>query len=235
MEEQKKETEQKEKGQEQAPAEQDKAEVKKEKQKEAKEQLFNNIKLFDKYDVNVEVHDQGLKNVIGLRPFILPKSAGRLSQQRLARAKVNLIERLIGHLLVPGHKGKKHLRTSKLMSGRYYTAYKVVEDAFEKISKSGQNPVEVTVRAVENSAPREEVMGLLIAGQRLAKQVDISPMRRVDLALRWIAQGTFQLSFSGKKASDALYEILTSAAQNKDTSFPVSKRIDTERQAASSR
>lgn len=220
---------------EQTSAEQDNVEVKKEKQKDIKEDLFGNIKLFGKYDTNVEIHDLGLKNVIGLRPFILPKSAGRLSQQRLARAKVNLVERLIGHLLVPGHKGKKHLRTSKLMSGRYYTAYKLVEDAFEKISKSGQNPVEVTVRAVENSAPREEVMGLLIAGQRLAKQVDISPMRRVDLALRWIAQGTFQLSFSGKKAADALYDVLTSAAQNKDTSFPVSKRIDTERQAASSR
>ena len=212
-----------------------KEEPKKEKRKEVKEETFSDIKLFGKYGFTVEVKDAGLKNAIGLRPFVLPKSAGRLSQQRLSRTKINVVERLIGHLMVPGHKGKKHLRTSKLMSGRYYTTYKLVEEAFEKISKSGQDPIEVLIRAIENSAPKEEVMGLLIAGQRLSKQVDVSPIRRVDLALRWIAQGTFQSSFSGKKASDALYEVLTSAAQNKDTSFPVSKRIDTERQAASSR
>ncbi len=214
---------------------QEKTETKKEKHKEIKEEVFSNIKLFGKYSLTAEVKDAGLKNVIGLKPLVLPKSAGRLSQQRLARTRVNIVERLIGHLMVPGHKGKKHLRTSKIMSGRYYTTYKLVEEAFEKISKAGQDPIEVLIRAIENSAPKEEVMGLLIAGQRLSKQVDVSPIRRVDLALRWIAQGTFQSSFSGKKASDALSEVLMSAAQNKDVSFPVSKRIDTERQAASSR
>ena len=78
-------------------------------------------------------------------------------------------------------------------------------------------------------------MSLLISGQRIAKQVDTSPMRRLDLALRWIAQGTFQLSFSGKKASDALHDILIGAANNQDSVFPISKKIDTERQADSSR
>ncbi|EEZ92696.1 MAG: 30S ribosomal protein S7P [Candidatus Parvarchaeum acidiphilum ARMAN-4] len=78
-------------------------------------------------------------------------------------------------------------------------------------------------------------MTLLIGGQRLAKQVDTAPIRRVDLALRWIAEGTYQLSATGKKADKALYEILTQAANNQDIAFPISKRVDTERQAASSR
>ena len=148
---------------------------------------------------------------------------------------MDIAERLITHLMVPGHKGKKHLRTSKMASGRFYTAFNIVNGAFDRISKDGKNPVEVLVRAVENSAPREEVMSLLIAGQRIAKQVDTSPMRRLDLSLRWISEGTFQLSFSGKKAKDALYEILMGAYNRSDTSFPISKKIDTERQAASSR
>jgi small subunit ribosomal protein S7 len=194
------------------------------------------IKLFNKYSFEgVVVNDSGLKNVISLKHVIVPKTSGRMSQQRLARSRMNLVERLITHLMIPGHKGKKHLRTSKLMSGRFYTAVNLVDKAFDRISQDGSNPIQVLVKAVENSAPREEVMTLLIGGQRIAKQVDTAPIRRVDLALRWIAEGTYQLSATGKKADQALYEILTQAANNQDIVFPISKRIDTERQASSSR
>jgi small subunit ribosomal protein S7 len=204
--------------------------------KKAKEPIAPTVLLFDTYDLSsVEVKDPGLRRVISLKPLVLPKTSGRFSQQRLARARINIVERLIDHLMVPGHKGKKHLRTSKMASGRFYTTFRIVRDAFSMIQKDGKNPVQVLVDAIQNSAPKEEVMTLLVAGQRLAKQVDTSPMRRLDLSLRWIAQGTFQLSFSGKKASRALYEVLTGAASNSETSFPVSKRIDTERQASSSR
>ena len=196
----------------------------------------NEIKLFGKYSFDgVTVNDLGLKNIISLKPVIVPKTSGRLSQQRLARERMSIVERLISHLMVPGHRGKKHLSTSKLMSGRFNTASNLVESAFDMISKDGLNPLQVLVKAIENSAPKEEVMTLLIGGQRLAKQVDTAPIRRVDLALRWIAEGTYQLSATGKKADRALYEILTQAANNQDIAFPISKRIDTERQAASSR
>ncbi len=204
-------------------------------QPKAKEQHPTEYKLFNKYDFNVEVKDPGLRGVISLKPTVMPKSAGRVSQQRLARSRVNLVERLITHLMVPGHKGKKHLRTSKISSGRFYTTFNIVDEAFARMQKEGKNPIEVLVKAVENSAPREEVMSLLIAGQRIAKPAHTPPIRRLDLALRWIADGTFQLSFSGKKAKDALYEVLVGAANRSDTSFPISKKIDTERQAASSR
>jgi small subunit ribosomal protein S7 len=200
-----------------------------------KGEALPDFQLFDKYNFNIIIKDPGLAKVISLKPIIIPKSSGRLSQQRLARAKVNIVERLMAHLMVPGHKGKKHLRTSKMASGRFYTAFNIVNSAFDRIQREGKNPLEVLVRAIENTAPREEVMNLLISGQRIAKQVDTSPMRRLDLSLRWIAEGTFQLSFSGKKAKDALYEILMGAYNNLDSCFPVSKRIDTERQAASSR
>jgi small subunit ribosomal protein S7 len=194
------------------------------------------IKLFGKYSFeDVKVNDAGLKNIISLKPVIVPKTSGRLSQQRLAREKMSIVERLISHLMVPGHRGKKHLRTSKLMSGRFNTASNLVESAFDMISNDGLNPIQILVKAIENSAPKEEVMTLLVGGQRLAKQVDTAPIRRVDLALRWIAEGTYQLSATGKKADKALYEILTQSANNQDIAFPISKRIDTERQAASSR
>lgn len=189
----------------------------------------------NRYSYNVEINDPGLKTAINLRPVIVPRSTGLYSQQKFGRNKVSIVERLITHLMVPGHKGKKHLRTSKLMSGRYYTAFNIVYKSFERMEKEGKNPIQVLVKAIENSAPKEEVMSMLIAGQRLAKQVDISPLRRVDLSLRWIAQGTAQLSASGKKADEALYGILTGAANNLDSSFPVAKRVEIERQAGASR
>ncbi len=186
---------------------------------------FNMISFLDKYSFNVQVNDPGLKEVINLKPAIVPKSSGLFSQQYFGRTKVNLIERLITHLMVPGHKGKKHLRTSKTMSGRFYTALNIVDKAFDRIAKSGKNPIEVFVRAVENAAPKEEIMTLLIAGQRIPKQVDTSPLRRLDLVLRWIAQSTFQL----------LADILTSAANNVSTSPVIMRKLDLEKQAASNR
>jgi small subunit ribosomal protein S7 len=210
-------------------------ERKHEKEEKQEEKEISEIKLFGKYDFNVEVKDPGLAKVIALKPMLMPKSSGRTSQQRLARSRVNIVERLITHLMVPGHKGKKHLRTSKIASGRFYTTFLIVDSAFDRIQKEGKNPIQVLVKAIENSAPKEEVMSLLIAGQRIAKQVDTAPIRRLDMALRWIAQGTFQSSFSGKKADDALHDILVGAANNQDSVFPISKRIDTERQAESSR
>jgi Ribosomal protein S7 len=208
-----------------------------EKQKTVENVESTEMKLFGKYSFSgVEISDQGLKSIISLKPVIVPKTSGRLSQQRLARARVNIIERLVTHLFIPGHKGKKHLLTSKQMSGKFNTAVRVVDKAFSRMQSEGKNPLQVLVKAIENSAPREEVMTLLIGGQRIAKQVDTAPMRRVDLALRWIAEGTYQSAFtSHKKAGDALYQILMDASNNLDSSFPISKRIDTERQASSSR
>lgn len=196
---------------------------------------LSGIMFLDKYSFDVQVNDPGLKGVIDLKPAIVPKSAGLFSQQYFGRTKVNLVERLITHLMVPGHKGKKHLRTSKVMSGRFYTELNIVDKAFDRIAKTGRNPIEVLVRAVENAAPREEIMTLLIAGQRIPKQVDTSPLRRVDLVLRWIAQSTFQLSSSGKKADAALAEILISAANNVSTSPIIMRKLDLEKQAASNR
>ena len=208
-----------------------------EKQKDAEEAKKPEvIPMFaNKYSYNAEISDMGLKTAINLKPIIIPRSAGLYSQQKFGRNKVNIVERLIAHLMVPGHKGKKHLRTSKVMSGRYYTAFNIVYKSFQRIEHDGKNPIQVLVKAIENSSPREEVMSMLIAGQRLAKQVDVSPLRRVDLSLRWIAEGTFQMSAAGKKADEALYEILIGAANNLDSSFPVSKRIEVERQAGASR
>jgi small subunit ribosomal protein S7 len=71
------------------------------------------IKFFGKWSVDdVEVKDMGLKRYINLQPMAIPKSDGKYTQQQFHKSKMNIIERFINKLRVPGHRGKKHVLTS---------------------------------------------------------------------------------------------------------------------------
>ena len=62
--------------------------------------------------------------------------------------------------------------------------------------KTGQNPVEILVRAVENSAPNEDTTRIVYGGTVYHVSVDVAPIRRVDLALRFIADAIREATFS---------------------------------------
>jgi small subunit ribosomal protein S7 len=190
--------------------------------------------IYDLLFYPVEVKDMSIKKDVNTTTPI--KLGGLLANVRFGKAKVNIIDRLIGHLMVPGHKGKDHYRTSKIMTGKYNTAFNLLMDAFQIIKSKGMNPMEVLIRAIENSAPREGVTYMIVAGQRLARQADLSPIKRIDLVLRWIAQGTYQTAAaSHRPAKEVLAEILISASKNDPNSYLISKRIELEKQAAASR
>ncbi len=195
------------------------------------------IKMFEKYDMNIEVMDPGLKSSINLKPLFVPQTFGRHASQRFAKSNVNIVERFMNKLMSPGHKGKKHWRTSEFNSGKSQTVYNITKKTFEIIEKqTGKNPVEVLVRAVENSAPRDEVTVIEMGGIRVPKQVDTSPQRRVDLALRWITQGAFQ-AVADKKVpiEKGLANEIIAASKEDQKSFALSKKVEVERQAAASR
>jgi small subunit ribosomal protein S7 len=181
--------------------------------------MSNEIKLFGKWNYEVEVLDKGLERYINLTPKIIPKSCGRYAKQQFHKSKMNIVERLITHLMVPGHKGKKHVLTSGRVVGRWQTTYKIVEKAFDKIYEiTKKNPLEVFVRALENAAIREEIAAYQVGGIIVRKAVVTSPQRRVDIALRHIAQAAYRKSF-GKKANmvDALVEEIIGAYENNPT------------------
>ncbi len=195
------------------------------------------IKVFGKYSTEVEVKDPGLKSSINLKPLFVPQTYGRHAGTRFAKSHVNIVERFMNKLMSPGHKGKKHWRTSEFCSGKSQTAYNITKKTFEIIEKqTGQNPIEVLVRAVENAAPRDEITVIEIGGVRVPKQVDTSPQRRVDLALRWITQGAFQ-AVADKKVSieKGLANEIIAASKEDPKSFAISKKTELERQAAASR
>ncbi len=197
------------------------------------------IKFLNKWSFEgVEVRDPGLVNYINLKPVIVPKTGGRHARQQFYKSKLNIVERLINKLFVPGHKGKRHKTTSGHNVGKTINVMGIVDEAFEIIAKkTGKNPIEVLVRAIENAAPLEEVITYQRGGIFVREPVVTSPQRRVDLALRHIAQGTYQKSFNSKKsAAEALAEEIL-GAYNKDAnvSYAYSEKIRREKEAASSR
>ncbi len=197
------------------------------------------IKLFNKWSFKgVKVDDRGLEAYINLKPMIYPKSGGRYAKQQFYKSKMNIVERLANKLFVPGHKGKKHKYTSGHCVGKTLNAFAIIDEAFEIIHKrTGQNPIQVLVKAIENAAPLEEVITYQKGGIFVREPVVTSPQRRVDLALRHIAQGTYQKCFNSKKsAAEALAEEIL-GAYNKDPSksYAYEERVRREKEAASSR
>lgn len=203
------------------------------------EEKTNGLKLFNKYDCSgVTVNDAGLKNYITIKPMIVPKSSGRTFGTQFKKSNMHIVERLITHIFVPGHKGKTHTITSGHCTGKYENGVRIVREAFQIIEeKTKQNPVEVLVRAVEKAAIREEITAYQIGGIIARKAVITSPQRRVDAALRLITQGEFRKSHKNKRsAGQALAEELIAASKGDvQASFAVSEKERIEREAAGAR
>jgi len=195
------------------------------------------FKIFDLYETaNIEVKDPGLKRAINLNPKLALKSQGR-NFQKFGQAKVNLVERLINKLAVAGHRGKKHKIEKGYSTGKYSKNTKIILDAFKLIEeKTKKNPVEVFVQAIENSAPKDETTVIEYGGARYPQAVDVSPLRRVNLALKHIVHGAGDKSFNKKKTiSQALADEIILASENNGESFAIKKRNESEKQADSAR
>lgn len=196
------------------------------------------VLVFNKWpSEGIKVEDPGLVRYITVKPVLVPKTGARYAGQKFYKSRITLVERLINRLMVPGHRGKKHKVTSGQATGKSATAYGIVQDAFEIIErKLKKNPVEVLVRAVENAAPREEIITIEYGGARYPKAVECSPQRRIDQVLKLIAQSSFQKSFKSKKsAASYLAEELMLAYQLNPQSVVIAKKLELERQADSSR
>ncbi len=199
---------------------------------------MNEIKVFNKWSVEgIKVHDAGLKDYITLKPVIVPKTGARYAGNRFHKSKVFIIERFINKLIVTGHKGKKHKFSSGHNTGKTVSVYKAVEKALETIEqRSNKNPIEFFVQALENAAPREEIITIEYGGARYPKAVEVAPQRRIDLALRQMAQGIYQKCFNSKKSFvEAIIEELTAANNCLQKSVAIAKKLELERQADSSR
>jgi len=185
------------------------------------------MKLFEKYDLTeVVVHDAGLAKYMNLMPIVIPHTGGRWANKPFGKAKVNLVERLINHMM----------RTENY-TGKKSKSYRVVRTAFEIIGQRTQkNPVQVLVDALEKSAPREEITRLRFGGISVPRAVDIAPSRRLDLALRNITTSAVQATFKNRKpVEECLADEILMAAKGDMQSSAIAKKEELERVASSAR
>jgi small subunit ribosomal protein S7 len=192
-----------------------------------KQEEKQEIVLFGKWSFKgIEVKDLGLQRYICLKPVVAPHSMGRHEHTRFRKASVNIVERLVNNLMRPGKNAGKKARVMNM-----------VKYAFEIINvRTGRNPVEVLVSAVENSAPCEDTTRISYGGIMYHLSVDIAPQRRVDLALRNLCDGARQASLNNPRSiEECLAEELLLAANHDMKSYAVAKRHETERVAQASR
>jgi len=195
------------------------------------------FKVFGLYDLTeISVKDPSLRKVINLDAKLVLKSHGRIKYDP-AKTKVNIIERLVNLIGVPGSRGKKHRIITNWSSGKYPKNMNLVLDSFAIIAKKTQeNPVAVFIRAIENSAPRDEVTSIEYGGARYPQAVDISPRRRLNLVLRYIVNGAYDKAFNKKiTITESLAKEILLAAENSSESYAISKKNDIEKQADSAR
>ena len=195
------------------------------------------MKVFNLYNTKeIKIEDPGLRRVINLDAKLLLKSHGRIKKDP-SKSKVNIIERLINLLGVSGSRGKKHKIITGWSTGKYDKNTNMIIEAFKKIEKkTGKNPVAVFIKAIENSAPRDEVTAIEYGGARYPQAVDISPRRRLNLVLRWIVHGSYDKSFNKKPTiTEALANEIVLASEGSSESFAMQKRNESEKAADSAR
>ncbi|MFT4308019.1 MAG: 30S ribosomal protein S7 [Candidatus Woesearchaeota archaeon] len=196
------------------------------------------LKAFNRWNVEaVQIADPGIKPYINLEPRVVPKTGARYSGQKFHKSNAFIVERFINKIMVAGHKGKSHTFSSGHNTGKASKAYDTMERVLEIVEKrTGQNPITVLVLAIERAAPREEVISIEYGGARYPKAVECAPQRRIDIALRYMTQAGMQKSFRTKiTLENALADEIIAAYEGSQNSLAISRKLEVERQADSSR
>jgi len=185
------------------------------------------IKLFGEWSFEgIDVRDIGLRRYLNLEPVWLPHSGGRHEARKFRKSRLNIVERFINSLIKPGSSGGDKSRITNSVQ----TAFKIIH------LKTGRNPVEVLVRAIENASPNEDTTRIGYGGVVYRLAVDISPQRRIDIALRFIVRGIKEQTFGNRKTLEEIVaDQLIGAANNEGNNFAIRRKQEVERVALSSR
>jgi len=185
------------------------------------------MKIFGLWDCkDIEIKDVGLVRYINLTERLVPHSAGRHEHKRFHKSYVHIIERLANKLMSPGKN-----------TGKKIMALNVVKSALQLIElKTGKNPIQILVDAIVNCAPREETTRISYGGIVYHTAVDSAPQRRIDVALRLLAQSVRKSAFNNVRSFDEiLAEQLILASTNNPNSNAIKRKQDIERVALSAR
>jgi len=115
-----------------------------------------------------------------------------------------------------------------MKSGKKGTAEKILYGAFDQIkTRTGEEPIAVFERALENIKPALEVKNRRVGGSNVQVPIEVSEERGQTLALRWLVN--YARLRNGKTMIDNLANEIIDAAN--ETGGAVKKREDTHRMA----
>lgn len=124
-----------------------------------------------------------------------------------------LVTRLINNIMYDGKKG---------------VAQKIVYDAFEIVrEKTGNEPLEMFEKALENIMPSLEVKARRVGGSTYQVPLEVRPERRVTLGLRWLT--AYSRSRNERTMRERLAAEIMDAVNSQGNA--VKKREDTHKMA----
>ena len=128
-----------------------------------------------------------------------------------------VVTKLVNHIMKDGKKG---------------TAQKIIYNAFDIVKeKTGEDPLEVFDKAMNNIMPVLEVKARRVGGANYQVPIEVRPDRRETLGLRWLVKYT---RLRGEKGmTDKLAKEIMDAANG--TGASVKKKEDTHKMAEANR
>jgi small subunit ribosomal protein S7 len=119
-----------------------------------------------------------------------------------------------------------------MLDGKKGTAQTILYSAFDKIKEAtGQEPIEVFNKALENIMPTLEVRSRRVGGQNYQVPVEVRPERRQTLGLRWLIK--YSRLRNDKTMDEKLAKEIMDAANGLGGSFK--KKEDTHKMAEANR
>ena len=124
------------------------------------------------------------------------------------------------------------LINSNMLDGKKGVAQKVVYGAFDVIrEKTGKEPLDVFIAALENIMPTLEVKARRVGGATYQVPIEVRPDRRQTLGLRWLTN--YARSRNEKTMKERLAGEIMDASNS--VGAAVKKREDTHKMAESNR
>lgn len=188
-------------------------------------------KLFGKWDYNeVKEVPEALENYVAVKgtksQVFVPHTAGRYQIKHLKKATMPIVERLVGSLMFHGRNAGKKLK-----------AVNVVDQAFDIINlQTGLNPINVLIKAIDNSSPREDSTRIGKGGNVKRQAVDVSSFRRINQGIYFISSFARKKAFkSTKDFAECLADEIILAGTGNANSQAIKKKEEIERGAKTNR
>ena len=101
-----------------------------------------------------------------------------------------------------------------MLSGKKAVAERMLYGAFESIkTKSGKDPIEIFGQSLNNARPMVEVKSRRVGGANYQVPVEVRPVRRMALAMRWLREAAKKRG--EKSMGQRLANELMEAAENR--------------------